>query len=60
MLMELLEIITFKRVMLQFQEVSFISLARYRQLSQRILEDHDKNPPPPFPRSQVLLPSQKR
>ena len=44
--------------MLQFQEVPFISLARYRQLSQRILEDHDKNPP--FPRSQVLLPSQKR
>ena len=33
--------------MLQFQEVPFISLARYRQLSQRILEDHDKNPPPP-------------
>ena len=35
--------------MLQFQEVPFISLARYRQLSQRILEDHDKNPPPPLP-----------
>ena len=49
MLMELLEIITFKRVMLQFQEVPFISLARYRQLSQRILEDPDKKPPPPLP-----------